>query len=134
MGASVGMAKGGADAGVFPSVAVIGDSTFAHSGITPLLDAAAADSPMTLVIVDNASVAMTGGQPTFLSGERLLRVVRGAGVGGEHLKVLTPLARHQEENIGVIKKELEHRGLSVIVSRRECVQETRKRSRSRGGS
>ncbi|MGB7295482.1 MAG: indolepyruvate ferredoxin oxidoreductase, partial [Candidatus Aminicenantales bacterium] len=44
MGASVGMAKGGAEAGIRPSVAVIGDSTFGHSGLTPLLEAAAADT------------------------------------------------------------------------------------------
>ena len=64
MGASVGMAKGAADAGYHPVVAVIGDSTFLHSGVTPLMDAVAADTPMTLIILDNKTVAMTGGQPT----------------------------------------------------------------------
>ena len=64
MGASVGMAKGAADAGYHPVVAVIGDSTFLHSGVTPLMDAVAADTPMTLLILDNKTVAMTGGQPT----------------------------------------------------------------------
>ncbi len=132
MGASVSMAKGGADAGIHPSVGVIGDSTFAHSGITPLVDAAAADSDMTLVIVDNASVAMTGGQPTLLSGEKLLNIVRGTGVGERHIRVITPLARNLEANVQVIKEEIAHRGLSVIVSVRECVQETRKRSRQKG--
>jgi indolepyruvate ferredoxin oxidoreductase alpha subunit len=39
MGASVGMAKGAADAGLRPVLAVIGDSTFLHSGVTPLIDA-----------------------------------------------------------------------------------------------
>jgi indolepyruvate ferredoxin oxidoreductase alpha subunit len=132
MGASVGMAKGGADVGINPSVGVIGDSTFAHSGITPLLDAAAAGSGMTLVIVDNAAVAMTGGQPTALSGERLLQVIRGTGVDPEHIREITPLPRNLEGNVQVIREELSHPGLSVIVSARECIQETRKRRRLEG--
>ncbi len=132
MGASVSMAKGGADAGIYPSVAVIGDSTFAHSGITPLLDAVAAQTDMTLVIVDNASVAMTGGQPTFLSGDKLLQVIRGAGVSPEHIRHLTPLPKNLQENTRVLKEEIAFRGLSVVVSVRECIQETRKRSRQKG--
>ncbi|MBQ3929734.1 MAG: indolepyruvate ferredoxin oxidoreductase, partial [Paludibacteraceae bacterium] len=53
MGASITMAKGAADAGVFPAVAVIGDSTFTHSGITGLLDAVNENSNITVVISDN---------------------------------------------------------------------------------
>ena len=132
MGASVSMAKGGADAGIYPSVGVIGDSTFAHSGITPLVDAAAADTDMTLIIVDNASVAMTGGQPTFLSGDKLLGIIQGTGVDEEHVRVIVPLPRNLEANVQVMKDEIAHRGLSVIVSARECVQETLKRSRQKG--
>ena len=64
MGASVSMAKGASDAGIRPAVGVIGDSTFLHSGVTPLMDAVAANADMTLVIVDNETTAMTGGQPT----------------------------------------------------------------------
>ncbi len=134
MGASVSMAKGGADAGIYPSVAVIGDSTFAHSGITPLLDAAASQTDMTLVIVDNASVAMTGGQPTFLSGDKLLQIVRGAGVSPEHIRLLSPLPKNLQENTRVLKEEIAFRGLSVVVSVRECVQETRKRGRQKGAT
>jgi indolepyruvate ferredoxin oxidoreductase alpha subunit len=132
MGASVSMAKGGADAGIYPSVAVIGDSTFAHSGITPLLDAAASQTDMTLIIVDNASVAMTGGQPTFLSGDELLQIVRGTGVSAKHIRLLTPLPKNLQENTRVLKEEIAFRGLSVVVSMRECVQETRKRSKQKG--
>jgi indolepyruvate ferredoxin oxidoreductase alpha subunit len=132
MGASVSMAKGGADAGIVPSVGVIGDSTFAHSGITPLLDAAASDTNMTLVIVDNGVVAMTGGQPTLLSGERLLELIRGIGVDPEHIRVITPLSRNLEDNAQVIRREISHPGLSVIVSVRECIQESRTRSKSKG--
>ena len=56
------MAKGAADAGLVPSVAVIGDSTFTHSGITGLLDAVNDKSPITVIILDNETTAMTGGQ------------------------------------------------------------------------
>ena len=99
MGASVGMAKGGAEAGVHPSVAVIGDSTFGHSGMTPLLSAAAADTNMTVFILDNCTVAMTGGQPSFASGERLLRMIEGLGVPKEHIRVIEPLPKNLEKNV-----------------------------------
>ncbi|MHC4473842.1 MAG: thiamine pyrophosphate-dependent enzyme, partial [Planctomycetota bacterium] len=84
MGASVAMAIGAARAGLHPSVAVIGDSTFMHSGLTPLVDAALEDTPMTLLILDNSTVGMTGGQPTAASGDVLVRTVIGLGVPEEH--------------------------------------------------
>jgi indolepyruvate ferredoxin oxidoreductase alpha subunit len=130
MGASVSMAKGGADAGIHPSVAVIGDSTFGHSGLTPLIDAAASNSPMTVIIVDNSIVAMTGGQPSFASGDRLIRMIKGAGVAKEHLKIIEPLPKNLDANVRVIKDELEYEGLSVVIAARECIQEARKRRRS----
>ncbi len=129
MGASVSMAKGGADAGIHPAIAVIGDSTFAHSGMTPLLDAATMDTPMTVIIVDNAIVAMTGGQPTFASGDKLERIVLGLGVPQAHVKRITPLPRNREENMRVIQREIEHKGISVIISTRECIQEARKKKK-----
>jgi len=129
MGASVSMAKGGAEVGVFPSVAVIGDSTFAHSGITPLLDAVASNINMTVVIVDNASVAMTGGQPTFATGKKLVQIIKGVGVPEEHIRVIVPLPKNLEKNIQVMKEEIEHNGLSVIISLRECIQEAKKKNK-----
>jgi indolepyruvate ferredoxin oxidoreductase alpha subunit len=130
MGASVSMAKGGAEAGIHPSVAVIGDSTFGHSGLTPLLEAAAANTNMTVIILDNRTVAMTGGQPSYASGERLLRMVEGVGVPKEHLRVIEPLPRSLEKNAQVMKEEIDHKGISVIVAVRECLVEARKKKRS----
>ena len=127
MGASVSMAKGGAEAGVYPSVAVIGDSTFAHSGITPLLDAATVNTDMTVVILDNAIVAMTGGQPTYATGGKLVRIIEGVGVDTNHIRTIVPLPKNLETNIQVIKEEIEYRGLSVIIAARECVQQARKK-------
>jgi indolepyruvate ferredoxin oxidoreductase alpha subunit len=95
--------------------------------MTPLLGAAAADADMTVIILDNATVAMTGGQPSYGSGERLLRVVEGLGVPREHFRTIEPLPKNHEKNVQVIKEELDHRGLSVIVAVRECIQESRKK-------
>ncbi|NTV82011.1 MAG: indolepyruvate ferredoxin oxidoreductase, partial [Candidatus Aminicenantes bacterium] len=127
MGASVSMARGASDVGLHPAVSVIGDSTFAHSGITPLLGAAQADTDMTVIILDNGTTAMTGGQPTYGSGERLLRLVEGIGVPQEHIRTIEPLPKNHDKNVQIIKDEIGHRGLSVIVAVRECVQEQRKK-------
>ncbi|HOT62182.1 MAG TPA: indolepyruvate ferredoxin oxidoreductase subunit alpha, partial [Treponemataceae bacterium] len=54
MGASIGMARGAAEAGYKHAFAVIGDSTFLHSGITGLIDAVAAKTPVTVIILDNS--------------------------------------------------------------------------------
>ena len=69
MGASVTMAKGAADSGQFPAIAVIGDSTFTHSGMTGLLDAVNSESNVVIVISDNLTTAMTGGQDSAGTGK-----------------------------------------------------------------
>jgi indolepyruvate ferredoxin oxidoreductase alpha subunit len=127
MGASVGTAKGAAEAGLKPAVAVIGDSTFYHSGIPSLVDAVSANAAMTLVILDNCTVAMTGGQETILPSSKLETVVRGLGVDPAHIKTLVPNKKNHEENVAVLKKEIEYQGISVILSVRECIEETKRR-------
>ncbi|MCZ7538667.1 MAG: thiamine pyrophosphate-dependent enzyme [Anaerolineae bacterium] len=127
MGASVTMAKGAADAGLVPAVAVIGDSTFSHSGMTGLLDAVNARSPVTVIIVDNLTTAMTGGQGSAGQGH-LEAIARGLGVEEEHVRVITPLPRQHEMNVRVFGEELAYEGVSVIIARRECI-ETAKRKR-----
>ncbi len=69
MGASITMAKGAADAGQHPAVAIIGDSTFTHSGMTGLLDAINENTPMTVIICDNLTTGMTGGQDSQGTGK-----------------------------------------------------------------
>jgi indolepyruvate ferredoxin oxidoreductase, alpha subunit len=127
MGASVGMAKGASDAGVRPAVAVIGDSTFLHSGVTPLMDAIAADTDMTLIIADNEVVAMTGAQPTLLPSSRLQPLLLGLGVDPGHCHVVDAHPKHHAANTALIRRELAHPGLSVIVTVRECIEATRAR-------
>jgi indolepyruvate ferredoxin oxidoreductase alpha subunit len=130
MGASVGMAKGAAEAGLKYSLGIIGDSTFIHSGITALIDAVSADAPMTLIILDNSSVAMTGCQPTILPSEKLKQLILGCGVKPERLLELEAKKQLIEENAKKLKIEIEHRGLSVVIFRRECLEAFRKRQKS----
>jgi indolepyruvate ferredoxin oxidoreductase alpha subunit len=121
MGASITMAKGAADAGLFPSVAVIGDSTFTHSGMTGLLDAVNEQSPVTVIISDNSTTGMTGGQTSSATG-KIEKICRGIGVEEEHFIVIDPLKKNHEENVRIMKKELKYKGVSVIVAQRECIQ------------
>lgn len=133
MGASIGTAKGAAEAGFGPAVAVIGDSTFLHSGISPLVDAISCGTPMTVIILDNLTVAMTGGQETILPSSRLQPLIEGIGIDPEHIKTIIPLKKHHEENVGILKTEMEYRGISVIIAFRECI-ETAKKHKKSGGS
>jgi indolepyruvate ferredoxin oxidoreductase alpha subunit len=126
MGASVGMAKGAADAGLPYSVAVIGDSTFIHSGITALIDTVASDTPMTLIILDNSIVAMTGCQPTMVPSENLRALLLGCGVKQDHLLELEARKNLVDENAARLKAEMKYRGLSVVVFKRECLEAARK--------
>ena len=120
MGASITMAKGAADAGVRPSIAVIGDSTFTHSGMTALLDCVYENTPITVIISDNSTTAMTGGQASHATG-RLEEICIGLGVKPDHVKVLTPLPKFHEEMVKVFREEFTYDGVSVIIPRRECV-------------
>jgi indolepyruvate ferredoxin oxidoreductase alpha subunit len=129
MGASITMAVGAADAGLFPSVAVIGDSTFTHSGMTGLLDAVVKNSPVTLIIGDNSTTGMTGGQKSQATG-RLESICAGIGVATEHIRLITPLRKNHEENVRVMKEEFEYRGVSVIIAARECIQTASRRKKS----
>lgn len=130
MGASITMAKGAADAGLIPSVAVIGDSTFSHSGITGLLDAANENSPITVVIADNLTTGMTGGQDSSATG-KIEDICRGLGVPEEHIKIIVPLKKNHEENVKIMKNEIEYNGISVIIPRRECVQTLAKKKKTK---
>jgi len=129
MGASVSMARGAADAGLKYAVGVIGDSTFLHSGITCLVDAVQSDTPMTLVILDNSIVAMTGCQETIVPSAKLKDLILGLGVKPEHMIELEAKGQFLEENVAKLKKEFDYRGLSVVIFRRECLEAFRKRNR-----
>lgn len=131
MGASIGMAKGASEAGLRPTVAVIGDSTFLHSGVTALMDAAAANTDMTLIILDNETVAMTGGQPTILPASRLESLILALGVRPEHFHILNAHPRHQSGNAAILHSAIAHEGLSVVVMVRECIETARRKHKER---
>jgi indolepyruvate ferredoxin oxidoreductase alpha subunit len=115
------MAKGASDAGVFPVISVIGDSTFTHSGMTGLLDCVNENTNVTIIISDNETTAMTGGQDSAATG-RIESICAGIGVAPEHIRVVTPLKKNFEEMKTMIREEIEYKGISVIIPRRECVQ------------
>lgn len=121
MGASITMAKGACDAGLFPAVAVIGDSTFTHSGMTGLLDAVNEKTPITVIISDNESISMTGGQESSALG-KIESICRGIGVEPEHIRVMMPVPKNHEELCRIIREEVEYKGVSVIIPRRICIQ------------
>ena len=121
MGASITMAKGAADAGQWPAVAVIGDSTFTHSGMTGLLDAVNENANITVIISDNLTTAMTGGQDSA-GTNKFEAICRGLGVAEEHLHVVTPLPKNMPEITRIIREEINNKGTSVIIPRRECIQ------------
>lgn len=125
MGASITMAKGAADAGLIPALSVIGDSTFTHSGITGLLDAVIEKSPITVIISDNESTSMTGGQESSAKG-KIEDICLAIGVEPDHLHVINPVKKNHDELVHLIKQELDYNGVSVIVPRRICVQKNRR--------
>lgn len=130
MGASITMAKGAADAGVHPAIAVIGDSTFTHSGMTGLLDAVNDNSRITIVISDNLTTAMTGGQDSA-GTNKFEAICRGLGVDPAHVRVVVPLAKNMEEITRIIREEIEYEGVSVIIPRRECIQTLNRKLRKK---
>lgn len=130
MGASITMAKGAADAGLFPAIAVIGDSTFTHSGMTGLLDAVNDGSNITVIISDNLTTGMTGGQDSA-GTNKFEAICIGLGVDPAHVRVVVPLPKNMEEITRTIKEEIEYNGVSVIIPRRECIQTAARHARER---
>ena len=125
MGASITMAKGAADAGQFPAVAIIGDSTFTHSGMTGLLDAINENSNITVIISDNLTTGMTGGQDSQGTG-KLEDICLGLGADEAHVRTIESLPKNIEDIKKLFREEIEYKGLSVIISRRECIQTARR--------
>ena len=130
MGASIGMAIGfdKADPEAHRhSVAVIGDSTFIHSGITGLIDAVYNKSHITVVILDNRTTGMTGHQNHPATGKTikneptyeldLAEVCRAVGVGS--VRTVDPYDLPALE--GALKGALSEEEVSVVIAKRPCV-------------
>ena len=130
MGASVTMLHGFLKARKDSSskaVAVIGDSTFVHSGITGLINAVYNGSSATIIVADNSITGMTGHQQNPTTGLTLKNepayalkiedIARAAGV--RRVRVIDPYDLEETER--AIREELEADEVSVIISRRPCV-------------
>lgn len=128
MGASITMAKGAADGGLWPAIAVIGDSTFTHSGMTGLLDCVNSKSNVTIVISDNETTGMTGGQDSAGTG-KIEAIVQGLGVDPSHIRVFEPLKKNMEMMKQIIDEEINYHGVSVIIPRRECIQTLKRKKK-----
>ena len=128
MGASIGNAIGLERAGHEKVVAVIGDSTFIHAGIPPLIDSVYNGSTLTLVIMDNSTTGMTGGQPHSASGVNVLgqeapkldlvKIVQATGV--DHVTVVDTWQR--KEVFRAINKAVSHPGPAVVIAQGPCQQ------------
>lgn len=133
MGGGAGVAGGFAEATDQKAVAFLGDSTFFHSGIGPLISAKFNNHNMTMVILDNRITAMTGQQPNpgtgrdfggiKTEGADIESIVRGIGVG--FVETVNPFdVRSASE---AMKRALDYDGVSVIISRAPCQIDLRKR-------
>jgi indolepyruvate ferredoxin oxidoreductase alpha subunit len=127
MGASIGMAAGAAHAGYSPAVAAIGDSTFSHGGITPLLSAVQQHVNLNVLVVDNSTVGMTGTQRSMSTGQTLDQIILGTGIEEDHFRIIEPTPKNHEANVAVIREELAYEGPSVIVARRACIEALKRR-------
>ena len=131
MGASIGMATGVTKvvsaAEKKKVVAVIGDSTFLHTGINGLMDMVYNNSPATVIILDNSITAMTGRQDNPATGFTLMDQPTNAvqipllckALGVKNIRVINPL--DLEETKRVIAEEMERPEPSVIITNKPCV-------------
>lgn len=126
VGSAIGLERARRPDDKRPLVAVIGDSTFIHSGISGLINAVYNQTPITLVILDNRTTAMTGGQEHPGTGKTLmgspapeLDLVRLCeAVGVESVVRVDPL--NLVETRGAIEKGIAFQGPAVIVATSPC--------------
>jgi indolepyruvate ferredoxin oxidoreductase alpha subunit len=139
MGASIGIGNGYAATGYRgPIICVLGDSTFFHSGIPALVDAVINKHKITVIILDNAIIAMTGHQTSpctglTASGEQtkkldLAGLVKACGV--DHVTIVNPF--QVDSMAAAIKKAISYEGPSVVIAEGECaIMAGRKRATRR---
>lgn len=141
MGASIGVAHGMAkalgDKSAGKVVAVIGDSTFIHSGITSLINTVYNKSYSTVIILDNRITAMTGQQVNPASGSTLLGEPANAidfeklckAIGVEHVRVVNP--NDVGATFNVLKEEIERPEPSVVIASFPCVLSSEEKKREK---
>jgi len=130
MGASIGMACGFSKAGVKePIIAVIGDSTFFHAGLSALANAVFNRAKITVIILDNEITAMTGHQPNPATGKtamgeevhKLYLEIVAQALGVKFVEVVD--TNDFDYMVEVIEKAIEYPETSVVVIRSPCALE-----------
>ncbi|TKJ40058.1 indolepyruvate ferredoxin oxidoreductase subunit alpha [candidate division LCP-89 bacterium B3_LCP] len=129
MGASIGMATGisQVQGSKRPVFAVIGDSTFLHSGITGVLDAVYNKANVTILILDNRITAMTGGQQHPATGKTLMGedtkavdfVALTKALGVEYVEEFDPYDYPKTQEI--LKSATKREGVKILITTRPCM-------------
>ena len=133
MGAGISQAAGMVHAGVKEKLfAVIGDSTFFHSGMPGLLNIAYNKANVCVVILDNCTIAMTGHQPTPGSGKtatgenakiaKLEDIVKSLGI--DRVEIVDPY--DIKKTTQTLKETIDYEGPAVVISRRPCTNQVLK--------
>jgi indolepyruvate ferredoxin oxidoreductase alpha subunit len=127
MGSNAGMACGFSVSTNQKIISFMGDSTFFHSGIPPIVNAVHHNHDVVITVLDNRTTAMTGHQPhpgTSYDGmgkpAKLIKVedvVKGCGV--EHIEIVDP--NNIKETSAAFKRALDYKGPSVVVSKSPCI-------------
>ncbi|MDI6643720.1 MAG: indolepyruvate ferredoxin oxidoreductase subunit alpha [Methanobacteriaceae archaeon] len=127
MGSSIGTSCGFSKATNQVVISFIGDSTFFHAGIPPLINAVHNKNNFLLVILDNRTTAMTGGQPhpglpvdgmgDAAPEISIEKIVKATGV--QNIKTINPLNIRTSREI--FKEALEYQGVSVVISKYPCM-------------
>ena len=138
MGGSIGVAQGleiVAGKEYSKTAAVIGDSTFAHSGITGLVNAAYNKRNTLIIVLDNGTTAMTGMQPNPFSGERIngetayqldyIKLAEAVGIKTENVVVTDAYGKAELEKL--IPKMMDKKELSLLIVKGPCVIDKRKK-------
>jgi indolepyruvate ferredoxin oxidoreductase alpha subunit len=136
MGSSIGTSCGFSKATDQRIISFIGDSTFFHAGIPPLINAVHNKNRFVLVILDNRTTAMTGGQPNpglpidGMGWEApeisIEEIVKAAGV--KFLRTINPLSVKKSQE--TFKEALEYDGVAVVISKYPCMLIKRERKQS----
>jgi indolepyruvate ferredoxin oxidoreductase alpha subunit len=137
MGGGFDLSNGFSRVSNVPVVAHLGDSTFFHSGIAPLINAVYNQAPITMIVLDNLTTAMTGSQPSpasmFNAHHEAVRIkpediARASGI--KHVRVVDPF--DLKKSIRTIKNAIKFKGPSLIVLRRPCAILDQREKKARG--
>jgi len=97
--------------------------------MTGLLDAVVKNSPVTIIISDNSTTGMTGGQDSH-AVDRLVSICEGLGVHKDHIIRVVPLKKNHDEMVRIIRQEINYNGISVIIPTRECMQTLKRKTKA----